>query len=162
MSGPKGSSFGWGMRLLPPERRAAMYALYGLCRELDDIADDPALSADEKLARLNQWRIEIEALYDGRPTRPQSLALLPAVRRFGLERAEIEALIDGMEQDARGPIKAPSRDELRLYCRRVAGTATGAGSQLGWIGGGWRGPGRSRSATHRAPRAGRRHNRYGR
>ena len=34
-----GSSFYSGMRLLPPERRAALFAVYALARRIDDIAD---------------------------------------------------------------------------------------------------------------------------
>ena len=33
-----GSSFLWGMRVLPRPRREAMYAIYAFCREIDDIA----------------------------------------------------------------------------------------------------------------------------
>jgi phytoene synthase len=34
-----GTSFYWAMRLLPPDRRNGMYAVYAWCREVDDIAD---------------------------------------------------------------------------------------------------------------------------
>ncbi len=34
-----GTSFYWGMRLLPRRRRDGMYAVYAFCREVDDIAD---------------------------------------------------------------------------------------------------------------------------
>ncbi len=50
-----GTSFFWGMRCLPEEKRAAMYAVYAFCREVDDIADDPG-AEEEKLFRLAQWR----------------------------------------------------------------------------------------------------------
>lgn len=114
------TSFYWGMRLLPPERRDAMFAVYAFCREVDDIADGDAPEA-EKRARLTAWRQEIDALYDGRPSRPVSQALLEPVRRFDLPKAEFLALIDGMETDAHDLIPGLSFDELRLYCRRVAG-----------------------------------------
>ena len=41
-----GTSFYRGMRILPPERRAAMYAIYAFCRAVDDIADDPGPLAE--------------------------------------------------------------------------------------------------------------------
>ena len=47
-----GSSFLWGMRLLPRPRREAMYAIYAFCREVDDIADE-AGSVERKLAALD-------------------------------------------------------------------------------------------------------------
>ena len=34
-----GSSFYTAMRLLPKAERGAMFAVYGFCREVDDIAD---------------------------------------------------------------------------------------------------------------------------
>ena len=36
-----GTSFYRGMRVLPPDRRHAMYAIYAFCRSVDDIADEP-------------------------------------------------------------------------------------------------------------------------
>jgi phytoene/squalene synthetase len=35
-----GSSFYAGMRILPKTEREAMFAIYGFCRMVDDIADD--------------------------------------------------------------------------------------------------------------------------
>lgn len=116
-----GTSFAAGMRILGPERRAGMHALYAFSRQVDDIADGPWPAA-EKHGALDQWRDEVEALYDGRPRSPIGHALLPAVRTYLLPREEFLALIDGMAMDADGPIQAPSRQELALYTRRVAGT----------------------------------------
>lgn len=116
-----GSSFRWGMRILPPERRRAMYAVYAFCRIIDDIADEPGDLADRQ-ARLNTWRAEIGRLYTGDDlSEPIARALAPAVSRFDLPRREFEALIDGMETDLQGRNVAPSMAELELYCRRVAG-----------------------------------------
>lgn len=115
-----GSSFALGMRILPRERREAMYAIYAFCREVDDVADEPNPDA-VKLALLAEWRAEVEALFAGRPTRPTTRALLKPVHRYGLPREEFLAVIDGMEMDVRDPIHAPDLETLRLYCRRVAG-----------------------------------------
>jgi len=115
-----GTSFGLGMRILPPERRAAMHAIYAFCREIDDIADEPA-PLEEKRAGLEEWRAEIARLYAGAPTTPTGVALLAPVQRFNLPQAEFLLLIEGMAWDAEGPIRAPSRERLLGYCRRVAG-----------------------------------------
>jgi presqualene diphosphate synthase len=117
-----GSSFYWAMRLLPPEKREAMFAIYGFCREVDDIADDSGSMA-EKLAALTAWRDEIDGLYDGRPTRPTSMALLMPIQHFDLPKNEFLTMIDGMEMDAGETIYAPSLPELERYCRAVAGSA---------------------------------------
>ena len=65
-----GTSFYWGMRLLPAQKREAMFAIYAFCREVDDIADSDAPPAS-KQADLARWRSEIEALYSGRPSWPR-------------------------------------------------------------------------------------------
>lgn len=119
MSG--GSSFYWAMRLLPGERRRAMFALYAYCRMLDDIADGGA-PVDTRRARLAVARGAVATLFEtGIALEPTLAALAPFIRRFELPRGELEALIDGMAMDVDGPIVAPSLPQLRLYCRRVAG-----------------------------------------
>ena len=114
------SSFFLPMRLLPKDRRQAMFAIYAFCREVDDIADEPAPLA-EKRERLAAWRDEIEALYAGRPSYPTARALAGPVARFDLRKEDFLALIDGMEMDAGDAIRAPDMTELELYCARVAG-----------------------------------------
>ena len=114
-----GTSFYHAMRMLPAPRRAAMYAIYAFCRDVDDIADDLEDPA-AKQAGLAAWRTEIEALYAGRPTRTVTRALADPVRRFRLRKEDFLAIIDGMEMDARTPWSLMTMAELDLYCDRVA------------------------------------------
>jgi phytoene synthase len=115
-----GTSFYWGMRLLPAAKRKAMYAIYAFCREVDDVADgDRPLQA--KLAELAGWRREVDALFAGRPRRPTTLALVDPIARFDLPPPEFHAMIDGMEMDATGTMRAPPMSDLVRYCRCVAG-----------------------------------------
>ena len=114
-----GSSFYAAMRLLPPAERAAMFAVYGFCRVVDDVADEPGPSPEERREELNAWRADVAALYAGAP--PQRIAYLAEhVRRFGLKQPDFLAIIDGMEMDVDGPIIAPDFATLDLYCDRVA------------------------------------------
>jgi len=113
-----GTSFYWAMRLLPAARREAMYAIYAFCREVDDIADD--WPEAERARGLAAWRDEIAALYAGTPQHPVARALREPVARFALRRGDFEAIIDGMEMDAAGDIRAPDLATLDLYCARVA------------------------------------------
>ncbi|MGY8960554.1 MAG: presqualene diphosphate synthase HpnD [Alphaproteobacteria bacterium] len=115
-----GSSFLWGMRILPKPRREAMYAIYAFCREVDDIADEPGLEPDKRAA-LQEWRAEIDRIYAGNPKFATGRALLEPVRAFELPREEFLTVIDGMETDAGDRLTAMPMDELLLYCRRVAG-----------------------------------------
>src|ERR1700678_3509743 len=82
-----GSSFYAAMRLLPPAERAAMFAIYGFCRVVDDVADEPGPSDAERRVELNAWRADVGALYVGAP--PERIAYLaPHVARFGLKQAD--------------------------------------------------------------------------
>ena len=115
-----GSSFYWAMRMLPAARRDAMFAIYAFCREVDDVADGhdaPRI----KLAKLSEWRREIERVFDGEPMFPTARALTAPVRDYQLRRADFLAVIDGMEMDVGTGMVAPDMAELELYCRRVAG-----------------------------------------
>ena len=113
-----GSSFFWAMQLLPYQRREAMYALYAFCREVDDIADGDATRALKEVL-LSDWRSEIALLYAGCPQHTITRALREAVRLYGLQCSDFLAVIDGMAMDACTDIRAPSLDELDLYCERV-------------------------------------------
>ena len=115
------SSFTLGMRLLPGLRRYAMFAIYTFAREIDDIADSND-SQQSKLKQLDSWRTELDHLYSGTPHTSTSCALLDPISRFCLPKEEFLALIHGMEMDIRAEMVAPSWDDLRLYCRRVAGS----------------------------------------
>lgn len=114
-----GTSFYRGMRVLPPDRRHAMYAIYAFCRMVDDIADDEG-TFTAKLPRLNAWRERVGGLYLGQSDGPVTRVLVAAVSRFGLRQADFLAIIDGMQMDAETPIVAPDLATLDLYCDRVA------------------------------------------
>lgn len=114
-----GTSFYRGMRVLPPDRRAAMYAVYAFCRLVDDVADEPA-PIEDKRTRLAAWRERVAALYAGRADDPVTRVLLRAVERYALRQEDFLAVIDGMQADAETAIVAPSLAELDLYCDRVA------------------------------------------
>ena len=114
-----GTSFYRGMRVLPRDRRAAMYAIYAFCRLVDDVADEPAALSD-KLAGLAEWRRRVDALYEGRASDAVTRVLLQAVQRYGLRREDFLAVIDGMQMDTATAIVAPDLATLDLYCDRVA------------------------------------------
>jgi phytoene synthase len=114
-----GTSFYHGMKILPPPRRDAMYALYAFCRVVDDIADEPAPFA-QKESELAAWRARIAGLYRGDAPDALTRALLSATRTYDLREEDYLAIIDGMAMDAGAPIVAPTLATLDLYCDRVA------------------------------------------
>jgi phytoene synthase len=113
------SSFYAGMRVLPRAERQAMYAIYDFCRIVDDIADDQQGDSAGRMAALDRWRADLDALYAGRDP-GQAAFLVEAVRRFALDRADFEAVIDGMAMDVADDMRWPPEAELDLYCDRVA------------------------------------------
>jgi len=114
-----GSSFYAAMRLLPGPERAAMFAIYAFCRVVDDVADEPGPTPDERRAELDRWRADVAGLFAGSPA-PRIAHLDEHVRRFGLREADFLAIVDGMEMDVGAPIIAPEYATLDLYCDRVA------------------------------------------
>jgi phytoene synthase len=95
-----------------------MFQIYSFCRQVDDIADSDG-PRPERLAALQQWRDDIDALYRGQP--PARLRdYVASVRRFGLKREDFLAIVDGMEMDVPQDIRAPDLATLDLYCDRVA------------------------------------------
>ena len=117
-SSASGSSFYAAMRILPHEQRQAMFQIYSFCRQVDDIADSDG-PREARLAALQQWRDDIEALYQGHPP-PRLRDYAASVQGFGLEREDFLAIIDGMEMDVPQDIRAPDLATLDLYCDRVA------------------------------------------
>jgi phytoene synthase len=113
-----GSSFYAAMRILPREQREAMFQIYTFCRQVDDIADSDG-PRPERLAALQQWRNDVEALYQGHPP-PRLRGYVSSVRRFDLAREDFLAIVDGMEMDVPQDIRAPDLATLDLYCDRVA------------------------------------------
>src|SRR5215470_4348519 len=113
-----GSSFYAAMRILPVEQRHAMFQIYSFCRQVDDIADSDG-PRPERLAALQKWRDDIDALYKGRP--PERLRdYVASIKRFDLKREDFLAIVDGMEMDVPQDIRAPDFVTLDLYCDRVA------------------------------------------
>ena len=114
-----GSSFYYAFRFLPRPRREAITAFYAFCREVDDVVDemrDPGVAA----AKLDWWSGEVRAAFGGRPSHPVTIALMPGASAYGIEPAQLEAVIDGCRIDL-----AQSRfadwPALQHYCHLVAG-----------------------------------------
>ena len=113
-----GSSFYAAMRILPHAQREAMFQIYSFCRQVDDIADSDG-PRPERLAALQRWREDIDALYRGDPP-PRLRDYAASVQRFDLQREDFLAIVDGMEMDVPQDIRAPDLATLDLYCDRVA------------------------------------------
>ena len=114
-----GSSFYWALRLMPPDRRDAMFRVYAFCREVDDIADGTD-DAATKMARLQTWRGDVDSLFGDGPPTPAIACLKPVVDDYGLDQADLIAVIDGMQTDAHDAVRMFDEAAFDVYIDRVA------------------------------------------
>jgi phytoene synthase len=144
-------NFYYGLKLLPPVKRAAMYALYAYMRLVDDIADveggdgeggeeRDGWTSEDRVAELEQWRAQTRAILAGRApaegSHPVWPAFYEAVHRFGVPAKVFDAIIAGQEQDLAGPVSFGTFEELEQYCYRVAGVVGLASIHVfGFVGG---------------------------
>lgn len=113
-----GTSFYYAFRLLPAPQRDAIYTVYSLCREIDDVVDRPEAGTDERAA-LRSWRHELDSCYNGTPTHPITRNLQRVLRTFPIPRQYFHQLIDGVEMDLHRT-RYDTFQELYDYCYRVA------------------------------------------
>jgi phytoene synthase len=113
-----GSNFLIGMRCMRPAARAGMTAIYAFCRVADDAVDD-ATDAATARAHLQFWRDELAGAAAGTPHTEIGRALQQAMADFGLDRAHLGAVLDGVAMDLDGTRYADLA-ALEVYCHRVA------------------------------------------
>ncbi len=104
--------------LLPRRVREPASALYAFCRLADDFVD----CEGGKLATIAMLRERLDRAYHGRPlSHPADRALAETVARFDMPRELPEALLSGLEWDARGR-RYDDLNDLNAYGVRVAGS----------------------------------------
>ncbi len=109
-------------RLVPPDKRDALAAIYAFARAADDFADEPNQGGPEaRLGSLESWRRQLDECYDPAraPANPVFVALRDAIQRFGLSQSNFENLISAFEQDVRVS-RYSDFDSVLDYCRRSA------------------------------------------
>jgi squalene synthase HpnC len=105
--------------LLARERRPQVMAFYAFVRLADDIADDPELSADLKLAHLDRLERALVAGEGAEDWRRPAAVLRRTLDRTGVADRFARDLLEAFRRDARN---APCRDwdDLIDYCRYSA------------------------------------------
>ena len=102
---------------LPRERRDDITTFYAWCRVIDDIADDPGQSVEQRQAALDVWRHALRQPTPGESTLAVPVRML--VEKYGLKVEYFDEIIAGVEMDLMG-VSYETWDDLRLYCHRVA------------------------------------------
>ena len=109
--------------LCPPRIRPAVVAIYHFARTADDLADEGAATAAQRLADLSLYRQDLMAVLSGRAPSPRWRPLFELLAQraveFQLPTEPLSALLDAFEQDVHNPVYA-DRAHLLDYCRRSA------------------------------------------
>lgn len=117
-------NFAYGIRLLPPDKRRGLAAIYAFARRIDDIGDGQ-LPPDDKIRDLEKARESVlDLASSGDPKDaddPVLTALADTGKRFEVPIAAFGELIDGCVADVRGT-SYQTWDDLYYYCQCVAGS----------------------------------------
>ena len=115
--GRSSENFPVGSFLIRRGLRAHVHAFYRFARNADDIADNPALTADDKIARLDR----MAAILDGAPGEdsPAAAAMRESLLETGMTAQHCHDVLHAFRLDA---VKLRYRDwdDLMGYCRYSA------------------------------------------
>ncbi len=111
------SNLAFALRILPPDRRADMEVFYAFCRTMDDLADDSALPADERVKGLNTWSQGLVSGFADATALQQQV--MEMKQRCAIPTDLMEAIIDGCRMDLKIQ-RFQNWDELSQYIWKVA------------------------------------------
>ncbi len=115
-------TFYFASHVLPRDKCAAAYAVYGFCRYADNLTDAHQGDAGRMpgaAARIAELRQELADIYRGGAGAARWPALGEIVRRYGIPQEYLDALLDGVEMDLT-PRVYRNFEDLDQYCYRVA------------------------------------------
>ncbi|ACF12711.1 Squalene/phytoene synthase [Chloroherpeton thalassium ATCC 35110] len=120
-------TFYFATQFLPKSKRKSVYAVYALCRYVDDIVD----RAEDKLSRqtltkekivflIDKWKTDLEACYRGELiNNPIMIAWLDTLKKYQIPMELPFELIEGVCMDLKFK-SFETFDELYIYCYKVA------------------------------------------
>ncbi|MEJ7618150.1 MAG: squalene/phytoene synthase family protein [Pyrinomonadaceae bacterium] len=118
-------SFYLSAQFLPRAKRQAIYAIYALCRHVDDAVDQAGTqSADDARAAVERWSRELDKVYRGgqqkeMPADPVLIAWGDMLGRYAIRQELPLELMRGVLMDTHIN-RYETWDDLSLYCYRVA------------------------------------------
>jgi phytoene synthase len=111
-------SFYFCAQFLPAAKRRAIYAVYALCRTIDDFVDRAAdRDASDTRTILDAWRAELRD--DRGDGHPALRAWRDAATAYRIPAEHAEELMRGVLMDL-GTVRYATYADLELYCYRVA------------------------------------------
>jgi len=117
--GAAGENFPVGSFLLPASLRPHVAVFYAFARAADDIADNPALEPDDKIARLNRMAATLEGGHGGDNASAKARRMRESLATTGVSPRHCLELLDAFRQDA-VKRRYGDWDDLIGYCNRSA------------------------------------------
>ena len=116
LSRSSGENFPVSSILFPREIRPHLMAIYGFARLVDQLGDEAAGDADDRLRLLEWLEGEVGAIYAGSsPTHPLLRRLARTVERYDIPRSPLDRLVEANRRDQRVHRYA-TFDDLTAYC----------------------------------------------
>ena len=110
-----GRTYFLATRMLSPEQRPAVHALYGFARRVDDVVDDVGSGPEQKAEGLAAVEADLASALDrGTSPDPVLTALLDTVRRYELPTVHFGDFMASMRMDL-SVTDYPTRAELMGY-----------------------------------------------
>jgi 15-cis-phytoene synthase len=111
------SNLALALSTLPRRRKQDMLTFYAFCRVIDDIADEPVDTVEERSRALGAWR---DGLRHGF-SKPDELQaeLEGVIERYAIPRQLLIEIVDGVACDLT-QTRYESYDDLLAYCYKVA------------------------------------------
>ncbi len=133
-------SFYFAAKFLPKSKQKPIYALYALCRHVDDEVDEAEVHSEaEAIAAVERWKTKLDKIYEGKrqkakgkskikdqspKTKDQNLVLLAwrdLLKNYKIPQNLPLELMKGVLQDTHAK-RYETFEELYVYCYRVAST----------------------------------------
>lgn len=120
-------TFYMATRFLPREKQRSIFAIYGICRYLDDLVDESTdlmymnkISMDDVCSRLDQFRVNLLNTYSGiKQEDPILTAFSDVLRRYHISVSLPLELMEGVKADLEKK-RYNNFDELYSYSYKVA------------------------------------------
>ena len=111
------SNLAFTLFCLPKERRKDMESFYAFCRVVDDIADEPGFTCEQRIELLGEWKTSLLSGF----TKPNSLQseIVSLSQKYTISPELFVGIIKGMEMDVLGT-EYQTFEDLKGYCYQVA------------------------------------------
>ncbi|MFI3244362.1 MAG: phytoene/squalene synthase family protein [Akkermansia sp.] len=102
---------------MPEGKRQRMAQFYAFCRLVDDIVDEPGMTAEQRHTALDRWL----GVIDGSlvPTEGIEAEVVDLIHSMKMELEPMQILIEGCRGDI-APTQPETREELLAYAYKVA------------------------------------------